>query len=175
MQPDPIESHPTPGMHIWGWMSPPELEWLGERAAQMDSVVEVGCLHGRSAFAILSTCPGPVYCIDPWDDVHDLCYDSFMGSCGHFSNLRPIRGLSPAAASEVDGKVDMTFIDGDHTYESVVADIEAWLPKTRKLICGHDFYDGPQPGFPDVATAVKEHFGDRFTVAPETSIWAVEL
>lgn len=162
-------------MHIWGWMSPSELEWLGAQAATMDSVVEVGCLHGRSAFAILSACPGPVYCIDPWNDEADQCYGSFMGSCGHFDNLRPIRGYSPAATSEVDGRVDMTFIDGDHTYESVMADIEAWLPKTRKLICGHDFYDGPDAGFPDVATAVKECFGDRFTVAPETSIWAVEF
>ena len=31
---------PTPGMAIWGWMTPVELRWLGEQAARMRSVVE---------------------------------------------------------------------------------------------------------------------------------------
>lgn len=173
MGPDPDPTSDVPGMSIWGWMSPIELQWLMARAAEMDSVCEVGVLHGRSAFALLTACPGPVFCIDPWDDVHDKCYGSFMGSCGHFKNLQPVRGFSPAAAVFVPD-VDMTFIDGDHAYESIMADIACWTPKTRKLICGHD-YQNENGGFPDVAVAVKEVFGDRFYVAPDTAIWAVDL
>jgi hypothetical protein len=154
-------------------MAPVELEWLGDQAEKMDSVAEVGSLHGRSAFMLLTRCPGPVYCIDPWDDEHDHCYPSFMGSCGHFPNLRAVRGLSPAVAAEIPD-VDMTFLDGDHDYEAVVADIEAWLPKTRKLICGHDFQNS-DGGYPGVAQAVKELFPGRWYCAPETAIWAVDL
>lgn len=173
MKPDAVLNHPTPGMHLWGWMSPAELEWLGAQAATMDSVAEIGVLHGRSAFALLTSCPGPVYCVDPWDDAGGKCLPGFKRSCRHFENLRIVQGYSPAAAVEVPD-VDMVFIDGDHEYESVVADIEAWLPKTRKLICGHDYQ--PDGGaFPGVARAVHELFEDRFTAAAETAIWAVVL
>jgi hypothetical protein len=87
--PDPVPGHPTPGMHIWGWMSPDHLEWLSAQAAQMESVAEVGSLRGRSSFALLTACKGPVYCIDPWPGGK---YDSFMEACGHFPNLVAIRG-----------------------------------------------------------------------------------
>lgn len=174
MEPDGVPGHPTPGMHIWGWMSPVELEWLIEQSAMMSSVAEIGSLHGRSAFAMLGSCMGKVYCIDPWDDVKDQCFGSFMGSCGHFPNLVPIRGYSPAAAECVPGEVDMTFIDGNHDLESVLADIEAWLPKTRRLICGHD-YQNANGGYPDVERAVRQTFGEKFFNPHGTAIWAVEL
>lgn len=174
MGPDPIPGHPTPGMHIWGWMTPVELQWLGERAAVMDSVVEIGSLHGRSAFALLTACDGPVYCVDPWDDDHDLCYGSFLGYCGHFENLRAIRGYSPDATAEIP-EVDMTFIDGNHDYEALLADIDALGPKTRRLICGHDYNPDGDASFPGVAKAAHDRYGDRVRCAPETAIWYVDL
>jgi predicted O-methyltransferase YrrM len=122
-------------MQVWGWMGPGQLDWLGAQAAQMQSVVEVGSLRGRSAFALLTACRGSVYCIDPWPKDSD--YESFMTNCGHFPNPVPIREPSPEAAALVPG-IDMVFLDGDHEYEAVVADITAWLPKTRGLLCGHD-------------------------------------
>lgn len=170
MEPDPVPGHPVPGMHLWGWMAPEELTWLRGFAGMMSSVVEVGSLHGRSAFALLTGCKGPVYCIDPWDDVDDLCYGSFMGACGHFANLVPIRGRSPEAAEQVPGKVDMVFIDGAHDYDSVIADIDAWLPKTNELLCGHDY---THEGF-EVKKAVDERFPDA-VIAEGMSIWTVRV
>jgi hypothetical protein len=152
-----------------------ELEWLAQQATQMRNVVEVGALHGRSSFALLSACKGLVWCIDPWDDVGGHCLPSFMGSCGHFPNLRPIQGFSPAAGKRVRGKVDMVYIDGDHSREGIMADIDYWLPRTRKLICGHDYVDHPDAGYPDVKAVVDERFGDRVSVAPDTAIWAVRV
>jgi precorrin-6B methylase 2 len=134
----------------------------------MESVAEVGSLRGRSAFALLTACQGPVYCIDPWP--RDSDYESFMRECGHFPNLVAIRQRSPEAAAWVPD-VDMVFLDGDHEYEAVAADIAAWLPKTRKLLCGHD-YNSPE--FPGVAKAVDEIFGDRLTFGVG-SIWTVRV
>lgn len=171
MGPEPVEGHPTPGMHLWGWMSPSELEWLGKTAAEMNSVVEIGCLHGRSSFALATACKGHVYCIDPWNDPG---YESWMGSVGSvFPNVTGIREASPGAASLVPD-VDMVFIDGAHDYDSVIADIRAWLPKTRVLICGHDYIPEEGAGFPDVAVAVNEVFGvENVVLAPDTAIWTV--
>ena len=179
MRPDPESGHPTPGMHIWGWMTPDELEWLRAAAAEMGSAAEVGSLRGRSAFALLTGCPGPVYCVDAWSDPGDHAYRGFMEACGHFPNLHAIRGLSPAAA-ELVPDVDMVFIDADHSYESVRADITAWLPKARRLICGHDYsdpadYTEQSGGYPGVKRAVDEAFSDRVRLAPLTSIWTVRL
>lgn len=172
-------------MHIWGWMSPEELEWLGNTAAAMSSVVEIGSLRGRSAFALLTACSGPVYCIDPWDDPKAECLPAFMEACGDFPNLVAIQGFSPEAGWRVLDDVDMVFIDGNHDYYSVMADIEYWWPRTKKVICGHDYGrdHGPgyeEAGFPGVRKAVDEFFGRSVEPAllkgwdvEDSSIWTV--
>lgn len=174
MEPDPRPDDPTPGMAIWGWMSPAELTWLGEQAAQMETVVEIGCLHGRSSFALATACPGTVYCIDPWSEDGWRSWKASVGDV--FDNVVPIRAPSPEAGLQVPAPVDMVFIDGAHDYASVVADIVYWRDRCRVLLCGHDYISaepGVNPGFPDVATAVDELVGaDRITVAPDTAIWA---
>jgi len=67
-----------------------------------------------------------------------------------------------------DKSVDMVFIDGEHIYEGVKKDIKLWLPKAKKLICGHDYCDLWKP----VQKAVEESFTD-FT--KEDSIWIKNL
>lgn len=53
-----------------------------------------------------------------------------------------------AAAKVDDGSLDLVFIDADHSYEGVKADIAAWLPKVKEggWIGGHD-YRNPDPRF----------------------------
>lgn len=175
MMPDPDPTSTVPGMSIWGWMSPTELEWLATQAATMRTVVEIGCLHGRSSYALADACPGTVYCIDPWNDAGWKSWWSSVGS--KFDNVHGIREPSPAAGIHVPDPVDMVFIDGAHDYESVAADISYWLPRTKKLLCGHDYIPysslpaGESPGFPDVAIAVDELLGTDVHVAPDTAIW----
>ncbi len=56
--------------------------------------------------------------------------------------INPIRMKSVDAAKLYDdGSLDLVFIDAGHTFEDVVADIEAWLPKVRPygFIAGHDY------------------------------------
>lgn len=83
-------------------------------------------------------------------------YNQFMENMKGFNNLKVCRMSSLEAAEKFpDKSFDMTFVDGGHTKKEVKADIRAWLPKTRKLICGHDYSDV----WPDVKRAVDEEMG----------------
>lgn len=64
----------------------------------------------------------------------------------------------------------MVYIDADHNYEPVKADIRAWLPKVKPggWITGHDYY---WP-FPGVLRAVCEELGKPHFVTRDSS-WAV--
>jgi predicted O-methyltransferase YrrM len=49
---------------------------------------------------------------------------------------------SPAVASIfADGIADLVFLDGEHHYTAILADIRAWLPKLKPggLMAGHDY------------------------------------
>ena len=54
---------------------------------------------------------------------------------------------------------DFVFIDANHSYDHVRADIGAWRKKIKPtgFISGHDYN---HPRFPGVKTAVKEAFGN---------------
>jgi hypothetical protein len=49
---------------------------------------------------------------------------------------------SEEAAKQVpDGSLDFVFLDADHSYAGVAADIKLWAPKIRRggVLCGHDY------------------------------------
>ena len=148
-----------PALHIDGWMSHAELDWLYEQALKCHSIVEIGSWCGRSTYALLSGCKGTVYAIDHFNGspdelkpglshyraLTDDIYSEFMNNVGHFPNLQVIRGDSVEAAARFpDNSIDMVFIDGCHAYESVKADLAAWGPKTS-FLCGHDRHEGGVP------------------------------
>jgi hypothetical protein len=174
MMPEPDPEDPTLGMHLWGWVQPSELRWLGAQAARMRSVVEVGSFKGRSSFAIASACPGTVYCIDPWEDDTPEYDGTDAWGYWHdnieavFPNVAPIRGRSPAAGDFVPDPVDMVWIDGSHDYENVAADIRYWSTRAEVLLCGHDY----TAAYPGVVRAVDELLTGVEAI-PETWIWAV--
>lgn len=131
---------------VEGAVSDLEALWLYEKAIEMDSVVEIGSFKGKSTHALLSGCKGLVYAIDHFQgsqDQSDGAYgrsgeDDFMKSCGHFPNLRLMKESSKKAAEGFEGKVDMVWIDGGYLTEEVIEDVTYWLPKVKKLLCGHD-------------------------------------
>jgi predicted O-methyltransferase YrrM len=151
------------GNRIEGSMSHVELRWLYHHALSMDSIVEVGSFYGRSSHALLSACKGTVYCIDhfegsPFDETRLVSRiknirEGFLRNVGNFENLVLMTMESIEASKHFSDKsIDMIFIDGGHDYASVKADLEVWVPKCKKLICGHDFNNM------DVARAVSEKF-----------------
>lgn len=74
-----------------------------------------------------------------------------------------------AAKLIADNTADLIFIDGDHRYESVVNDTNAWLPKVKSsgIISGHDIYWNDS-----VAPAVFSVFGQD-NVYTGANIWYV--
>ncbi len=170
IQPDPA---------IEGWMSSVELDWLFEKASQMETIVEVGSWMGRSIHALLSGCPGTVVAVDHFkgstseiDGAHaraktEDIYEIFKKNVGHFPNLVILKTDSIKASQFFkDKSVDMVFIDGDH--EKAKEDFEAWMPKCKKLFCGHDFSQAGVPGaFEELKLNPMLHKG--------LTIWSIEL
>jgi predicted O-methyltransferase YrrM len=178
------ESWPAyPGFNnITGMMSVEELCWLYETAREMTSIVELGSWQGRSTHALLSGCKGTVYAVDHWDPNYigipglseKIINDNWQAFCANvkeFKNLQIMKMPSVSAAESFPGaSVDMVFIDADHAYGSVMADIKAWLPKTVKMMAGHDYEIKQHPG---VVQAVDEMFGGAHELLD--TIWFVRL
>lgn len=159
-------------------MTPAELAWLGAIARQVDSCAEVGCWKGRTTQRLLDSCAGPVYAVDHWrgseaeregphkEATERDIFADFMRNVGDRPNLMVRRGNSVEVAQRLP-LVDFVFVDAGHTYEEVKADIEAWTPKTLRMIAGHDYH------LEGVRRAVTEAFGEHVKTAAD-SIWYVE-
>ena len=72
-------------------------------------------------------------------------------------------------AQEIDaGSLDLAFIDADHSYERIFADIRAWLPKVKTggVLCGHD-YGSSAGDHAGVKQAVHQRIGlDKIMIFP---------
>jgi SAM-dependent methyltransferase len=56
-----------------------------------------------------------------------------------------MREMSSDAVDQFeDNSVDVVYIDADHKYDPVLADIRAWYPKVKPggILCGDDYIDG---------------------------------
>jgi predicted O-methyltransferase YrrM len=129
------------------------------------TIVEIGSYIGASTaflgFAALHR-GGYVHAIDPWTndamgaEGNRDTWTEFRKNTDPFQfYIVPHRGTSSDVFAR-DGAIacDMLFIDGDHSYEAVVADLRTWLPslKPSGLLAMHDI-DAPP---------VKQAFDDVF-------------
>lgn len=133
----------------------------------IDEAVEVGTWAGASAL-VLAEHMNRVFCVDHWqgpDDPADRLshiakasspqelFAIFCGNMGRrlYRDIFPCFGTSQQYAAIWPRKVALVFLDGTHRYESVAADIKAWLPHVLPgglLVC-HDYHY-----FPGVTLAV---------------------
>jgi predicted O-methyltransferase YrrM len=169
---------------IEGFTKVSELEFLCDIAGAMPdgaSVVEIGSFKGRSTVAIcegIGAKPGvTVWAVDTFAGDSDVVEITggpvdqeaveaeFARNTAGYDFLRVIVAESVAAAEQFDREsLDWVFIDADHSYEAVVADIAAWAPKLKPggLLSGHDY------GRAGVTDAVRRSFR---AVDQAASIW----
>jgi hypothetical protein len=136
------------------------------------TIVEVGSFMGESAVIFADCFPnGKIYCIDPWlsgydekDSASDFDFNDvenqFDLRTKEFNNIFKIKTFSLDYFKECDA----VYIDGLHTYEGIKNDIIHWLPQTKKVICGHDYYEDEEflkihPHVAGVKVAVDEMLG----------------
>lgn len=74
-----------------------------------------------------------------------------------------------------NNSLDFVFIDAAHDYESVKADILAWLPKVKNngILAGHDYYP-EHPEYCGVYQAVHEIF-DKKLIKQSGNCFIIEL
>ena len=154
-----------------GWFHHGEkiLELLEEHKPKV--CVELGSWKGASAIAmarVLRTWNGTLTCVDTW--AHEAFHGGItkdtprpvpkmIGECaanlvaaGVSASVRLIVAPSLEAAQCWSEPIDFLYIDADHEYAQVLADLEAWVPHVREggLIAGDDYAN---PGFPGVRMA----------------------
>jgi SAM-dependent methyltransferase/predicted O-methyltransferase YrrM len=148
---------------VEGWMSDDQARRLWNRARAVPrggSIVEIGSYRGRSAIVLAKAAPPSVrvIAIDPhagndrgpqqWigtreEGQHD--YEQFhenLRTAGVEERVHHIRDFSQDAVQQVDGEVDMLYIDGAHGYAPARADIVQWGGRVRAggTMLIHDAY-----------------------------------
>src|SRR5439155_14171371 len=88
-----------------------------------------------------------VYAVDTWSNIGMTegardTFDEFLNNTKPLGNWTvPLRGHSTELGHQFDKEIDLLFIDGDHSYEAVRADLEVWLPKLKDdgIVAFHDY------------------------------------
>ena len=162
-------------------VAPGRVREVLRRVAQLPHprVVEVGVWRGDMSAALLrGNIELQLLMVDPWEDpltqppirkigrqpTQDELYRRAVNVTAWAAERREVlqmRSVDAAALMAVQSRrFDLVFIDGDHSYEAVRADIAAWAPLLEPggWLGGHDYYDAGTPGVRmAVDEAVREH------------------
>lgn len=136
---------------IPGQTWPRELQWIYNAVASSKRHLEIGVYAGRSLFMATHgmesgeaigvdarmPCPRGV----PTNLLSSITSVS-VRHCNPSVQTSVITATSQAASNKINGTFDSIFIDACHEYESVVKDIQLWLPRLnpRGIIFGHDYW-----------------------------------
>lgn len=153
-------------------------------------MVELGVASGETSEYLLRRHSGLfIYMVDNWrcpphrvnrrawgQQTYDRGFDNAIYRTKFASTRREVIRKDTVEAANLDRikEVDVVFVDADHTYEGVLADIRAWWPKVKVggVMCGHDI-DSPRDlnGTWGVRRAVEEYF--RHPPQVTDNVWAV--
>lgn len=166
------------------------LELLDTIDLKGKACLEVGVFKGDFAVEIHTRKPSTLFLIDPWKaqdplQYHDInnhpqedfeaIYQSVVDRFKAFDNVVCLRNDSYEAFKNfcgTDFRVDFVYIDGNHGYPYVLADLIMWSSRVRKggWICGHDY----KSSFVGVQMAV-DHFcamtGNEVTYETADAPW----
>jgi hypothetical protein len=173
-----------------GWS--PHRKLFLEKLPKNGVVAEVGVWLGGHAWSMYNIMrPSKFYLVDIWQ-YQDIEWDTTSKTDRHNEALEKVKKRFqgcpeieivqdysvPAAARFEDSYFDAVYIDADHSYDAVKADISAWWPKVKSggFISGHDYLAGKK--HINVKPAVDEFIKDNglemaFTSPCSSPDWAV--
>lgn len=118
-------------------------------------VAELGVAEGLFSRDMLNWDIPKLYSVDAWSKLnqkgdggfdqswHDKNYNNAKKLLSQFGDRSVIlKGLTHEMASQVeDNSLGLLYLDGDHSFEGVMRDLNAWYPKVAKggYVAGHDY------------------------------------
>jgi len=157
-------------------------DWANGQGAT-DKAVEIGSYSGEGTVVIANYFKD-VLAVDPWLNGYDIndrasqqcpmkfVFDAFQERVSPFKNVLYSRGKSLDALELFkDGELDLVYIDGDHRYEGVLADLKGWRKKLREggIMAGHDW------SWKSVKMALLEEIGQKDYTLFQGDSWAIKL
>jgi predicted O-methyltransferase YrrM len=137
---------------VEGWLSDDQARRLWERARRLPSgarIVEIGSYRGRSTIVLARAAPEgtTVVAIDPHaggdrgpQQIHGTAeqgqsdHEAFVANlerAGVRDAVRHVRKPSQDALGDVDGELDLLYVDGAHRFGPASADIARWGERVR--------------------------------------------
>ena len=132
---------------VEGWLSDGQARRLWDRAREVPpggTIAEIGSYHGRSAIVLASASADDVrvFAIDPHagndrgpqqiegssdeGDADNRAFRANLERAGVASSVTHVRRRSSDALVEIDGTLDMLYVDGAHRYGPARDDIDRW-------------------------------------------------
>jgi predicted O-methyltransferase YrrM len=137
---------------VEGWMTDDQARRLWDRASALQppaTVVEIGSYRGRSAIVLGRAAPAgvEVVAVDPHAgndrgpqqitgpaEEGQRDHEAFLANLeagGVADRVRHVRRPSSEATVEVEGEVDLLYIDGAHRYGPALDDVRRWGARVR--------------------------------------------
>ncbi len=137
---------------VEGWMTEGQARALYDAAANCPSggtIVEIGSFHGRSTIVLASGCPddATVIAIDPhagndrgpqeldgYEDDAGRDHEAFLQNlerAGVADRVVHLRKFSDEALDDVEGDIDVLYVDGAHRYRPAKCDVERYGARVR--------------------------------------------
>jgi hypothetical protein len=158
--------------------------------------VEVGVLFGEWSASLLSIWKGTLYMVDPWvnqsPDIYldgcnavnmNIALEKARAAVKVYGDKAQFMQLysAQAAGKFEDGSLDFVYLDGNHSYDAVVEDLQLWRRKVRAggVLGGHDFYERHDAYQECGVESAVQRFAerDKLTVhrTPECTSWWIEI
>jgi len=144
----------------YDWVSVKGLAPYIKRQGESVVGIEIGTCRAESTAFLLEKCPNitKLYTVDPYKAYNDWNGEITQDTLNKFEKIakknlkqygdrfQMIKETSLDAATKIaaefkEPQFDFIFVDGDHSYETTLADCEAYYPLLKKggFFCGHDY------------------------------------
>jgi predicted O-methyltransferase YrrM len=146
-----------------GWLHDEQARRLWEAARDLidgAQIVEIGSYHGRSTITLAQAASGrvAVVAIDPhagndrgpgeWEGSPEdgrrdhIAFERNLRDHGVDRRVRHVCKTSSSAHVDVEGEIDLLYVDGSHRYRNALADLRDWGSRVRSggTMFVHDAY-----------------------------------